>query len=207
MIYPPPPPPPTLTAPRRSHLRLVLGGLAAALAGVIVLGALGFFITDDLGLRSKVHNVDGSLSSEKAAYGVDQQAISAMQTQITGLQSQVTGLQSQKASLQSQNASLQSQIPAQPDFVVVGTGWDSTCATDGCFPDATFTNNGQAGEAVAEFKVFPSGSTSGTPLAACSAAIPWTPANGSADAGCTAVGAALAEYSGNVTFTVTVTNP
>ena len=205
MIAQPPQPPPALKVGRRSHFRFVLGAVACALLGVIVLGALGFFVTDDLGQRTTVHKLGDQVTSVRGSLASAEADASA---QAAAEQDEISGLQSQITTLQSQNASLQSQIPSQPDFVVVGTGWNGSCDLYGCYPDATFANHGQAGEAVALFEVFPSDSTSGTPLAKCSAAIPLTPANGSADAGCTASGTALSKYSaGSVTFTVTVTNP
>lgn len=202
MIAQPPQPPPALKVGRRSHLRFVLGALVGALLGVIVLGALGFFIVDDLGQRNQVTSVRGSLASAQA--GASSQAAAD--------QDEIAALQSQEAADQQQITALQSQVPTTPDFVLAAQGWNGSCTSDSCFPDATFINRGQAGEAVAVFQLFAGSATSGSVLASCSAAIPFTPANGTADATCTASSANLAQYwldnpSGQVDAVAKVTNP
>ncbi|MGD0372295.1 MAG: hypothetical protein ABSC16_11415 [Candidatus Dormibacteria bacterium] len=136
MIPPPPAPPLPPGAPPQPLFRRVLRPLIAALVAVIVFGALGFFIVDDLGQWTKVQNVSDRLSSEQSAYGVDQQAIAAMQSQNAALQSQEAADQQQIVALQSQNAALQSQVPTTPDFMVVGTGWNGSCNLDGCYARA-----------------------------------------------------------------------
>lgn len=198
----PPPAPPALKVGRRSYFRFLLGALTGALLGVIVLGALGFFIVDDLGQRNQVTSVRGSLTSAQASANA----------QAAADQDEIAALQSQEAADQQQISALQSQIPTTPDFVLAVQGWDGSCTSDSCFPDATFINRGQAGEAVAIFQLFAGSATSGSVLAQCSAAIPLTPANGTADATCTASSANLAQYwldnpSGQVNAVATVRNP
>ncbi len=112
MIDEPPPAHPALTAARPSHFGFVLRVLAAAVTAVIVLGALGFFISDDLGQRTKAQNLSERLNSDQAAYGVDQQAIAAMQSQLATLQSQDAADQQEIEPLQSQNAADKQQVAA-----------------------------------------------------------------------------------------------
>jgi hypothetical protein len=166
---------------------------------VVVIGSLGFFVANDLGLRTTVHSLTAELGSARASASADQLKITGQQTQLGADQWAIS--------------SLKAQIPTQPNFIVSAQGWQGPCGAYSCYPDGSFVNTGQAGEAVAIFKVTASsGSSAGSVLATCSASLPMTPENGTADASCTASSANLNQYfdddpSGQVGLTVSVQNP
>ena len=183
-----PPPPPAFVDPPKSPSRFSARRVGLALAALVVVAALSFFIVDDLGQRADVHTLQDRVASVRAS-------ASAQQT-------------SDQATI----AALQGLIPTEPDFVLAGSGWQGACTSDSCTPDASFINRGKAGEAVATFNIHGGSTSTGSMLASCTAALPMTPANGSADATCTASSASLQTYfenqpSGTVSEVVSVVNP
>lgn len=211
-MYPPyvpiPPPPPR----RRSWLGLLVRILGGVVIGAVVLGALGFFVVDDLGMHSRVNTLSGQLSLGRSTHQNDTQTIAGLQSQQAADDQTNAVLQSQLAADQEQITSLQAQLPTMPQFTLVDSGWDAPCSNDSCFPEASFINHGQSGGAVAIFQIYAGSSTNGAWLAECSAALPVTPANGAADARCTESSAELTQYfdnnpTGEVTLAVSVQNP
>ena len=143
-----PPPPPAFVDPPKSPSRFSARRVGLALAALVVVAALSFFIVDDLGQRADVHTLQDRVASVRAS-------ASAQQT-------------SDQATI----AALQGLIPTEPDFVLAGSGWQGACTSDSCTPDASFINRGKAGEAVATFNIYGGSTSTGSMLASCTAALP-----------------------------------
>ena len=192
---PPPPPPPIAQNPL---LRFDARGIAGLFVGAVALGALAFLIVTDLGLQTKVHNLNNQVSSGKTSLASADAISSALADSDSADQLQI--------------ASLKSQIPTQPKFQVVSSGWMKGCSADSCYPEASVISYGQTGQAVAVFEIYSGTTTTGSVLAQCSSSIASTAANGAADASCSASGAALIQYfqstpSGTVSLQVLLQNP
>jgi hypothetical protein len=196
-LLPPPPPPPPSAAPK-PLLRFDLRGVAGLVVGAIVLGALAFLIVTALGLQSRVDSLQKQLKSETESLQSADATDSALATANSADQQQI--------------ASLESQIPTKPDFQIVSSGWTKGCSSDSCYPEASVVNHGSAGEAVVIFGIYPGSPSTGSELAQCSASVPMTPANGTADGSCAASSAGLIQYfennpTGEVSLQVSVQNP
>ena len=192
---PPPPPPPIAQKPL---LRFDARGIAGLFVAAIALGALAFLIVTDLGLQSKVHNLNHQVSSGTSSLASADAMSSALAASDSADQLQI--------------ASLKSQIPTQPKFQVVSSGWTKGCSADSCYPEASVINYGQTGQAVAVFEIYSGTTTTGSVLAQCSSSIASTAANGAADASCSASSAGLIEYfqshpTGEVSLQVLLQNP
>lgn len=98
--------------------------------------------------------------------------------------------------------------PELPDFIVLSVNWIGQCTNNSCTQSATFRNIGGDGNAAAIFHVIPF--EGGADLADCSVTIPYTTAQGTTGAECTASSADLALYFAthrNVRGRATVNNP